>query len=41
MRAYVQAAREQTIEEVAQWYAEHGWKLDEDNVPDAIRALKE
>ncbi len=33
-------AREQALEEAAQWYAEHGWKLDEDDVPAAIRALK-
>jgi len=33
--------RDTVLEEVAQWYASEGWLLDEDYVPDAIRALKE
>lgn len=39
-RTQLQAARNETLEEVALWYADKGWLLDEFNVPDAIRALK-
>ena len=33
--------RDAVIEEVATWYAETGWKMDEDDVADGIRALKQ
>lgn len=32
--------RDAVIEEVAKWYAEKGWLLDEDDVAEAIRSLK-
>lgn len=34
-------ATNEALERAAQWYADEGWKLDEDAVPAAIRALKE
>lgn len=30
---------EALLEQVARWYAETGWQMDEDQVPDAIRAM--
>ena len=33
------AERQRAAEEIAQWYATTGWQMDEDDVPDAIRAL--
>lgn len=48
IRALIAAARtahvidrDAVIEEVATWYAETGWKMDEDDVADGIRALKQ
>lgn len=38
-RAIAAAARAEAIEECAKWYSDKGWLLDEDAVPDAIRAL--
>jgi hypothetical protein len=38
-RAIEKAAREEAIRECADWYSECGWRLDEDEVPIAIRAL--
>lgn len=38
-QAIAAAARAEAIEECAKWYSDKGWLLDEDAVPDAIRAL--
>ena len=37
MRLYALAAVAAERERCAQWYAEKGWLLDEDDVPDAMR----
>jgi hypothetical protein len=40
-RAIEKAAREEAIRECADWYAECGWGLDEDDVPIAMLVLLE
>lgn len=37
----IRRIQNEALEMAAKWYAETGWMIDEYDVPDAIRALKE
>lgn len=39
LKAHDKEARKKTLEEIASWYAEKGWLLDEDDVPEEIRRM--
>ena len=39
LEAFANAVEAAMLERMVKWYSEHGWLLDEDDVPGAMRAI--